>query len=276
MKNRNKGLLGWIILLIILVIFLIWLVIYKGFYADNNLPNENTITSSTTTTTEQKGNLSDEEIDKYLNYVPVSLVYDNAYEKEKVNINTINKAALLYTVYSNDDLKYTTSENNNYCPLDVGKCILEQDFNKLLEEMYNIEISFFDSEYSESDDWLNYEKCLILRDGYYFEAGGYGGYIYKSKISNLSYEISNNELIIKEQVGIMLESGGDVTIFNGGTSVKSYSFNGGNGTENPNYEQQAEEYVKDNIDDFNTYKHTFKQHDDGTGYYWYSTEVVES
>ena len=35
-----------------------------------------------------------------------------------------------------------------------------------------------------------------------------------------------------------------------------------------------EQYIKDNLSDFNTYKHTFKLSGNGK-YYWYSTEVID-
>lgn len=272
-KNYFKGLVWWIIILFILVFFLIALVIYKGFFVDDELSNKNSTTTTTsTTTTLKKETLSDNEIKKYLGYVPFSLLHKDAYEEEKTNINTIDKAALLFSVYHNEELQKVTNNVNNVCANEG--CISEIDFNEKLEEMYNVKIDNFDKEYSESDNWMNYETYLILKDGYYFELG-YGGSKKKSDASNVSYEINNNELIIEEQVGIIVEHAGDVNVYNGGVSVKSYSFRGEDGTENPNYEQQAEEYVKDNIDDFNIYKHTFKKNSDGN-YYWYSTEVVES
>ena len=100
---------------------------------------------------------------------------------------------------------------------------------------------------------------------------GYGGHKYKSKNSNVSYNIDESNLIITEQVGIINEAGGHVTVYNGKNIIKEYSSD--NLIEdNTNYEEVAEEYIKNNIKDFNTYKHTFNKNFSGT-YYWYSTEL---
>lgn len=271
-KEKSRGLFWLIIILIVLVLGLVGYIVYDKVLVDNNSVNNNkeNNTSDKSTTTEKIETITNEELEKYLSYVPFSLLHEDAYHGNNFNISNVNKASLLFTVFHHPELKYATYEDGENCW--GGSCILEEEFNKKLVEMYNVQIEMFNSEYNESEKWVNLESYLLLKDGHYFELG-YGGGKYKSDISNISYEIINNELIIKEQIGIIVESVGDVIIFNGGESIKEYTYTGVEDSDAANFEEQAEKYIKDNINDFNTYKHIFKKNNNGT-YYWYSTEVV--
>lgn len=260
-KKNNKGLIGVIIVLIVLVLGLVGFIVYDKVLKDDKMTNnENTITKTNKEEVDKK--LTEEELENYLNYVPLSQLGKDAYSGENMNLNTIDKISLLFN--SNRETEKNLNDKSQY----FG-CVKEQDFNTKIKQMYNMDINNFKSEVKDNETWI--ESYLILKDEYYCELG-YGGHKYKSKNSNVSYDIDENNLIITEQVGIINEAGGHVTVYNGKNIIKEYSSD--NLIEdNTNYEEVAEEYVKNNIEEFNTYKHTFKQHKDGT-YYWYSTELA--
>lgn len=96
-------------------------------------------------------------------------------------------------------------------------------------------------------------------------------WLHNHRIFFYCYEFINDELIINEQIAIIVDDTGDVRIYNGSELIKEYTFNG---DQTISFEEQAEEYIKNNIKDFNTYKHTFKKNSNNT-YYWYSTEIVK-
>lgn len=275
-KKNNTGILFASILLVILFVTVITLVFYKGFIYEEpaeTLENNGATTMPTTnsTTTKKQDVLSENKIKEYLSYVPFSLLHDDAYEGNRVTINSVNRAALLYTVYHNGDFDYILSENEEAC---LGEdCVLEEEFNSALKNMYNIDITFFDSEEDTSEKWYDYEEYLKNKNGYYFELG-YGGGKEKSEKIELDYEIQGNELIIKEQVAIIHTSEETVTIYNGKEKIKEYSIIDENGSI-INVDDDISEYIETNFDKFSTYKHTFKRNTSGT-YYWYSTEVVEN
>ena len=70
-NKTNKGLVWLVVILIILVIGLMGFIIYKEFFVNNNLSNENDL-NKTTTTTEQINIKIDENKDWVYdaNYVP--------------------------------------------------------------------------------------------------------------------------------------------------------------------------------------------------------------
>lgn len=272
-KKNNKGIIWVIIILIFLILGLIGYIVYDKVVLENNSMNNNVLNNTTTTTTTIKNQetLTEEEINKYLSYVPFSLLHEDAYHSNSTNINNVNKAAILFTVFHHDSLENSTYGDNENC---FGEsCIIEESFNKKLEEMYNVKIDSFKSVYVESEKWKNFESYLLLKEGHYFELG-YGGGKYKSQVSNISSEILNEQLIIYEQIGIIVQHAGEVNVYNGGKSIKEYTHTSEGNFDGINLEELAEQYVKDNINEFNKYKHIFKKNSDGT-YYWYSTEVVK-
>ena len=278
MENKNyKGLVWLVIILIILVVALMGFIVYREFYSEDKPSVDNT---NTTAKVEEQKKLTEEEIKKYLSYVPFSHLHDDAYIGEKISISNIDKAAILFTIYNSGNLDVILSfedEDNSfrgtYDEKCVGEfCVKEKEFNDLLKKMYNITISDFKQKYLKEENANVYEEYLYNKNGYYYEIGGYGATKEKSDKNVVLYEIINNELVIKEQIGFISGEFEDATVWNGNDLVKT--FEDDSCVENNKCREQAQEYVKNNINSFNTYKHTFKQHDDGT-YYWYSTEVVK-
>jgi hypothetical protein len=109
-------------------------------------------------------------------------------------------------------------------------------------------------------------------------SGGPYESILLSKLVN--YDVKNNQLIVTEKAGFILH-GAELGYANSGLPIsidRSYSkdkvvkvikYN----EKAESYDVAAQDYFDNNLDKFNTYKHTFKKASDGK-YYWYSSEIV--
>lgn len=295
-KKNNKGLVWLIVILIILVLGLIGYIVYdKALSADNNLKNENT--TSTTTTTEKKEIITEEDLEKYLSYVPFEynsqvmyctwnndgdcnneIKYFDAYSKGKVKIEDINDELLLrMAIYKTQDVSSTDSFESDFSICGQGEtCVLDEYYKgesvkAKIYEMYNKNVDL--KEFSVGGGYAYY------KNGYYAIGHGAGNYPPTKLNKIINYKISNNELVIVEQAIFIYEmtsktDGIDITKatnYDNEDILKSFSYD--SCAESNTCSEISDKYAKENLNNSNKFKHTFKLNDKGT-YYWYSTELA--
>ncbi len=237
---------------------------------ENNKPQEN-----------EKITLTNEELAKYLSYVPVGDVeYKGAYERKNTLLNQIDEKLLLAPVfsgYSNDNSKEILVNRDvaceypdlcppegfmtdNYIPLDYVKQELKKMYNYELKNLKNA---------TSPNDIIN-----IAGRAYYYENGNfvalYGGGPYGAHISYMdSYEAVDNKLVIYEYAAYFDMKNKLKDYYT--SKIKDLSGWYGNTT----FEEDksiVSVYLGNHKEEYTKYKHTFKKNN--TGYYWYSTEAV--
>ncbi len=112
----------------------------------------------------------------------------------------------------------------------------------------------------------------ISNKGYYVSFFGTDSPTLKKYSVIEKYDTNKDDLVIYEKMAIIEKIGDTVDLykFHDKNSVKTLDYEG----KDMSYDEidkDVEKYIKSNIDDFATFKHTFKKND--TGYYWYQTEV---
>jgi len=222
---------------------------------------------------EEKITLSEKELEQYLSYVP-NYIHEKdmiAYYFKKSDVNVMGEKSLIANALSfavNDCVK----NKKNPCQMtqDKIKYLYDEEeeaiysfslnyINQIIMKNYNYKIT----DLAETLSWDNLYKGahggFAYQNGYFLMAAyGLGDTnVYLSKI--LKYEANQDEIIIWEY-----------KCFYDNGILKDY-------LKSNNKEFKTEEEAKNsfnkNSDDFTKYKHTYKKND--TGYYWYSTEVVE-
>ncbi len=205
-----------------------------------------------------------ETIDEYLGYVPLQKlkIYSNdAYSGSNFNID---KASTGLLAVSSVNVYKKTDKEVKACGYDIegcaicfsDNCILMSETVEKLELYFNkfvtpsqITNSLYQYMYSESDytnDVLKIGKVL-------------------------SFDSNETDLFITEKVGFAYKNGENIDIYKTSKkeekilSVKSNQLNS----------KEVIDEVLNNIDKFNTYKHTFKTREQESDfyYYYYGTEV---
>lgn len=275
-KKINKGIITVIILLILVILSLIGYIIYEKIKSDRTLQNSNNITTSSTTTTESN-KLSDKEIEEYLSYVPIkpetdlisnyNEYYDydeDAYSGKIENINNINEKLLLAYAYNNAKETNTEEEiTSNMCG-DSVKCradkyVLETDLISEIKKMYNINTI-------NSKSFKISGGIVEQNEKYYLAFMNLGASPINKINKILNYEFNNEDLVIYEKAGFIVDLQGEISILK--------TTNKDDITKEDPYtnKDDATKYIEENINEFNTYKHTFKLNENNN-YYWYSTEL---
>ncbi len=239
----------------------------------------------------EKITLKEEELEKYLGYIPNGdyLGNDNkftqgAYNSQNITIKTINKNLLLAKAISINSENYNFNVNkdvllNNSIMCETSGCIGDNAptknyysltyINSKLKAMYNYEFPSY-KEITKYEDTLNIDgMCYYYSNGNFIMCGG-GNSRNVTKASLLdNYEATNEELIVYEITAKFYEQTKD-----GGTTslVLEDYYNSKKVEIKENDASKANEYLEQNKQEFTKYKHTFKKN--STGYYWYSTEVV--
>lgn len=301
MENKNKKPNKVIITIIsiLLICNLIPLGIV-GFTKIRTYFNDNTDNSGETDNDTEENQRSD--IEKLVDYVPS--VYDmylsdgsralDAYSGNNYTSDTIGDGILLYMASNNT--KSIESEGGESIEGDYWFCIEAkcsgsvtfkvEDINKTLLSMYNrkdLSLELLGEENAENVYGIKTnEISLSLYSPYYIgiQSGGEPPYVKTSKIISNEKD-SNNNLIVYEKAGFILTS----LSINDSQSTEYYANiykDTGNLFDTANVikkiednnlsEKTAKEYIEDNWDLFNTFKHTFKLNSEGK-YYWYSTEI---
>ena len=275
-KKINKGIIIVIVLLIIVILSLIGYIIYEKIENDKTKQNLNNISTSSTITN-KSNKLSDKELEEYLSYVPIKpetdLINDyneyydydeDAYSGKIENINNINEKLLLAYAYNN--AKETNTEEkitSNICG-DTNKCradiyVLETDLISEMKKMYNINTINSKSFKIPGGDVEHYEK-------YYVAFMNLGASPINKINKILKYEFNNEDLVVYEKAGFIVDLQGEISILK--------TTNKDDITKEDPYTNRdvAIKYIEENINEFNTYKHTFKLNENNN-YYWYSTEL---
>lgn len=277
-NNRYRG-LGWLfVILIILIILVFSLVIFKAFYADRTSINMDTeIPTSTTTSTVKQESLTVEEIEKYLRFVPLSYIYDkDAYSGNKISVDNINKEILMEQIYYNTDKAVGKIEIEHEICGDMVICetdeyVLVEDFEQVAKFMYN---------YKDIDiETFKIAGGSVKKSDQYYGAFYAMGSVSLEKVNLIEdYEILDNQLVIYEKAGILEDNIGELNVYKYHGFNTYYKSISTTEMSEEQYENTVNE-IKTEIEiskDFPVYKHTFKKHDNGTEYYWYSTEVVDN
>lgn len=278
-KKINKGIIIVIVLLIIVILSLIGYIIYEKIENDKTKQNLNNITTSSTITN-KSNKLSDKELEEYLSYVPISNFYENdAYSGKKIDANKIEKNILYENVINKcENIKnINESISTKYCNEEECKHANHynvSEFYDKLKTMYNINGKTLDI---TDFDTTNYG---VSKTNNYLIAVQNSSDTRFTKVNKIkNYKITENELIIYEQAGLIIEEGGFIGIYkyhiinDENTFVKKYQLsNDEDESKLLDYYNSAKEYIEENINEFNTYKHTFKLNENNS-YYWYSTEL---
>lgn len=278
-KKINKGIIIVIVLLIIVILSLIGYIIYEKIENDKTKQNLNNITTSITITN-KSNKLSDKELEEYLSYVPISNFYENdAYSGKKIDANKIEKNILYENVINKcENIKnINESISTKYCNEEECKHANHynvSEFYDKLKTMYNINGKTLDI---TDFDTTNYG---VSKTNNYLIAVQNSSDTRFTKVNKIkNYKITENELIIYEQAGLIIEEGGFIGIYkyhiinDENPFVKKYQLsNDEDESKLLDYYNSAKEYIEENINDFNTYKHTFKLNENNN-YYWYSTEL---
>ena len=215
---------------------------------------------------EEEKIINDEELEKYLSYIPDNSINASAYTTS-TNLKNIILGYVLYK----------TSNTSSSISVDEVELNLQKMYNLTLDE-YDLEVS---EDYIASCGGLSY---IYTKDNFIVENTGAPNY---TKINIIEkYEFDGEDLIIYEKPATFW-----TYFYEPGYYLGDYSqlkdFNGAEPTFdlinlNLNYEtvtledaqENAREYLENNKEKFTLYKHTFKKNN--TGYYWYKTEVVEN
>lgn len=278
-KKNNKGLVWLIAILIILVLGLVGYIVYDKVLSaqKNSINNDETTTTTITTNTEKKENITEEDIEKYLSFVPFTTsLIGGAYTKEKQTIDTIDKNVIYEYLFNNLE-EYSTNKKilsaemcgeSNYCQAD--KYILLNDFYNNMKKMYNLKI-----DNNKLNDFNAEPYIVIKADEYY--AGFLGAPIpeYKKVNDKIKYRFEDKLLIIYEQAGFIEISESNINIYkyNNEVIVKENNIAEMSPNEVEKIANESIKFIKENIKDFPQYKHVFKINDKGD-YYWYSTELA--
>ena len=209
--------------------------------------------------------LGEEELRKYLSYVPRSLE-NKLYDKKETDLANVSEKLLITKILDNCSfdmnlklpLKYEKELlydveyiDRYYLPLDLVKEKMEEYYNK---EITNLE------ETKTLEDAYNTGMSFAYQNNYFLGLGG--GETDDLLVSLLdNYEASKNQLIIYEYVAHYNYLEEQLEDYYNDYQVEL------------SYETDFNKYLEENKDKFTLYKHTFKKNK--TGYYWDRTEIVE-
>lgn len=307
MENKNNK--NNITLLVIISVLLIIIAVLATLYFTTSKNNNNNNNSSNNTNQNQDNDnnqeekpptpiipseptektLSNEELTKYLSYVPMLLEYDteregslnsnygyklDAYTGKSVTVSDLDERLLLAIAYriTEEELgvqepgKYSWCGQNATCKGD--KYVLIEKINATLKKLYNI-----DSAKDQVGSNFRVIGGIVEKtDKYYVGFSSMGGSSMTKGISQIKgYNVKGEVLTIYEQAG-----------FQGFSLTTSKALRYTNQENDQKYDFRLDKdtketitkYFEDNIDKFAVFKHTFKL---GTNneYYYYSTEELK-
>ncbi|MBE5821766.1 MAG: hypothetical protein E7311_04165 [Clostridiales bacterium] len=221
--------------------------------------------------------LSNEEIEEYLSYVPLMDEFDrysygynkDAYSKEKTIITELDERLLMKEAFrlsegvDGEPVYLNFSEKE---PVEADGYVLVEEFNKTIKNLYNVD------NVSTNKFVICGGSVQVDKSGkYYVSLYGAGGWKMQKESKVIDYEIINDMLIIYEKAGFVIVDDcgiGDLLIMKTTDNTNPFKRYTEDSSMSPD---EALNYVKENFNEFNTFKHTFKSN--GDGYYWYSTEI---
>ncbi len=227
--------------------------------------------------------LKEEELKKYLGYVPNYQYVDDmiVYNYQKKDLNNIGEKTLIAIALS--EARYECGEkakldHQKHCIMkkkikylydDEGEFETEaytfDEIKKIMLKMYNYQINNLAETTSWDTTYSGAASGFAYQDGYFLMvASGLGDTNnYLSEISK--YEATKDELTIWEH-----RSYYDWNTYSNNYVLMDYLKKKMGEFKT---EEETQEYFKHNQDKFTEYKHIFKKN--STGYYWYSTEAVD-
>ena len=298
-KKSNSGLIVLIVVLIILILGLGGFIGYSllnGNLTFDNSNNNSNKDNNNENNQHEEIEISNEDINTYLSYVPFSYtnMYDDddmsngldAYNGKTTNLDNINKEILWENAFdkvTNGGLVDNAKEinikvKNEICGKDEydeyksctpSDIISKVDMDTELKTMYNIENQSINSFNVAGGRATFYDTFYAV----FYAAGS----LEREKVSVLDkYEIDNDNLIIYEKAGFIIEDFGNYIVYKFREDYNKNIIKKFEGTidDIDTREKEAKDYIKDNINDFATFKHTFKLNKETNKYYWYQTEVV--
>ncbi len=275
-KTKNsKGLVALVIVLILLVIGMGSYIIYDKVF---NVKESDKVVDKKETKKEEQIKISEEELEKYLATVPMVLEDDgnesgsnnDAYSGEKSTMETIDKTTTIYPMVFDKTNKVEDSVIRNSSDSEVrgfaNKCTTEEELKNKLKETYD---------YSELVNEFPYPGGAVKKssDNLYctFYGRGAAGLEKVNKI--IDYKTDNDELIVLEKAGFVTGEYYEFEVFKTTKKDESvYKYKVDENSELTNASSAGKNYIKENIQDFYTFKHTFKK-GSNNNYYWYSTEI---
>lgn len=269
MKN-NKVLISLTVVIIILVGITGCYVFYINFiqkeYTNREKQSEREILEKT---------ITPELMNELLDYIPHN--YYNVYKNSKDELSNITKSNIYGEVVTRLDFKPTTEKyfynHGNYYLKDCEIASIN-DFKNIIKKMYNLD---FDSN-EVKDNFLGYYE----ENSYYYlnntliktkddATNNIKSYMLNSRVN---YELKDDGLIITEKVAF----------YNTLSYYDSYNFTEKNNKYvlsdmyNQKYyfstKKELEQYFKENLNNFTTYKSTFKIKNNS--FYWSNTEKIEA
>lgn len=212
--------------------------------------------------------LSNKELEEYIKYIPDYITLTNEelnqesiYKRKNTNINELKNtdllAKILYVLTIEQDLEIETGNNivSNTSKL-----------NTIMQEKYNQKLDNYHNSFDENGNFRSYVAkydylCFSKKDNNFSAdiCTSGNGSEFNSIIDN--YDANDTDLIIYTYNGLEYDDGNKIIIEDIYTR-KQYEITN----------SSSKEYIKNNKSKFTKYKHIFKKN--STGYYWYSTEIV--
>lgn len=249
-KKNNKGLIVIIVILTVLLLGVVGYICYDKGVFDELSQKEEQKDSENMQKAEEK--ISVLEVEKLIKTVPYSsedgITYKDPYSGSLITIDNINNRLLLE--YASRQI---SDKNQKF---DGNPKTLEN----ILKDNYNIDTV-------KHQDFLNWKY-----DGGKYVLYPGGGQSESNLLSKLvDYKIEDGQLVVLEKVGFVMH-GDNLTISTDRSSssnkvIKVVPY------DNEEDDNDPREYFDNNLDKFNTFKHTFKKADNGK-YYWYSSEAI--
>lgn len=264
-NGKNKNIIYLIIIFILLIIIA---VLTTLVLTDDDKKIEENIDKEIVHKSDEKKKenkkLTDSELQNYISMVPIkhdASILKDAYDGDEIDLENVSKDVIYANIF---DLTEKTSERpnsgvNGYNPSQFKECVTISNFNTNLKNNYNL---------NGTADEFNYPAGTVYKaENYYCNYIGAGITEFKKYNKILKYEYSDEDLIIYEKAGFATNGLGQGVLI----------------TKTSNYEESpitkvgveawtdAENYVKSNIDNFNTFKHSFEKINGK--YYWHETEI---
>lgn len=299
-QNNNSN----TILLVIISVLLILIAVLGTLYFTSNKNNNNNNNSNhnqsqdkdnnqeekpstpTIPTEKTEKNLSDEELNKYLSYVPMLIEYDSeregalnsnygykldAYTGKSVTVTDLDERLLLAIAYNMTEEESEIREAGKYswCGLNStctgDKYVLIEKLNSTLKKLYNI-----DSANDKAGAKFRILGGIVEKsDKYYVKFSSTGGTSLTKGISKIkAYNVKGDTLTIYEQAGFegSVLSSSKALRYTNEENDEKYDFR-----YNKDTKETITKYFEDNIDKFAIFKHTFKL-GASNEYYYYATE----
>ena len=270
-KKSNKGIIVLVVLMFIIILGLVGYICYdKGVF--DGLLGKDKPKPKQEEQVEEK--LTEEEVKELLKTVPVSRwdgldAYSaSSFDDSVLTIDNVNHSLLLGHVL------YTRVTPSKF---DGKAATLE----KAVKDFYNIDNvnhqDFFPYDYDSTNNKYTQKEGI---------GGPTATYDFMTELVN--FNVENNILSIYEKVGFIVnDSFVDADSFGGYSlaTVKLYYKDVNSTISKDDIVKEigslqdvqggkAKTYFENNLNKFNTFKHTFKKANDGK-YYWYSTEIFE-